>query len=357
LTSLKEKQEFIRLQSDVSVDRYFHLKAVTEVNREGSEELYLKGLLPEALYTSYRDLLEVMEHLYRAGARSWCDVGCGIGRSCFLWSWLFDDTESVGIECVEERLEEARSASRHLPRMKWICADYSAVDFKLPACDVYFLYVATGPRLDQFLAKLKKIPGSPWVVVIESHGDLKPRLNWESWWLPVSPGKFSLSSQRHDPWVSVYQKRAHHLIYELEDMWETRTGVLPDELARHPQPLGYLLSRSNLTQWELVIETQGELWTMDTLGLRWHNNTTLQGEFPQRLVNLSESRVGLRPIDERDPYHTFSKLRRQKSLLHIESKQGFHHEVEIRRIYLSPEPGLELSNGARVHLKDIVSWK
>ncbi|MBY0516980.1 MAG: class I SAM-dependent methyltransferase [Bacteriovoracaceae bacterium] len=354
-----EKIDFIKGQSTAQVDLFFNLKPISEVEREGHESLYLSGVTSEALYTSYQDLLEVMPWLYKQGARTWCDVGCGVGRSCLLWSWLTQE-RAIGIELVPERIEEARAAcrSKNLSQIHWIEGDFSSPSRALPESDVYFLYLATGPQLDALLAKIKKRSTPSWVVVIESHGDLKPRLQWEAWWLAPTANRFSLKSFRHDPWVQVYKTRPDHPVFHLEDSWETKSGLLPQDLALHPNPLGYLLTKSFLKNWEIVIDERGEKWTMETIGLAWHDMNTVQGHLPPRQVSWSRENIGLRRIPEEGQYAQWSAWRREERLFSYLTHQGISGQrVKLRKIIISPYDELEFSDGVRVKWEDIKKWE
>lgn len=353
----KDRELYVRHQTTAKLDQFFHLRPITDVPREGAEVYYLQGLSQEALYTSYHDLLETMNWLYQAGARSWCDVGCGVGRSCFLWTWLFDDTRSFGIELVPERLEEARAASRALRAQNnfWIEGDFAAPGFQLPDADVYFLYLATGPQLDALLEKLKRRPAPSYVVVIESHGDLKLRLQWEGWWLAPTAHRFALSSKRHDPWIQIYRTRPDHPVLALEEAWGVLTGLLPQDLALHPSPLGFLLSKSFQRNWEIVIEEAGEMWTMETLGLAWHGPQALQGKHPPRQLTWHQVTVGLRRIPEDAPYADWALWRRRENLVRYTTAEGeVRRALLIRKIVIAPKAWVEFSDGLRVEWKHLV---
>ncbi len=352
--NLLEKMSFIQEHNDDQLDHFFGITPVTDVVREGPEDLYLQGVSTLALYTSYRDLLEIMCQLHQRGARSWCDIGCGIGRSCFLWTWLFEDTSSTGIELVAERIEGARTQSMSA-RKTWLEADFAGPDFKLPMSDIYYIYLATGPRFDSLLKKIKKLPGHPSLVVVESHGDLKKRLAWESWWLMSTDLRFKLFSHRHDPWGSVYQKTGDSLFFQLEEKLELQTGILPSDLKKHPNPLGYILSKSNQKNWELVIEEEDKKWTMDALGVEWFDHQTLKGLNPPRQVSWDQCTIGLRLIPEGD-YRLFSQLRRDLSLLHVTWSQGVIEKVLIRKIFIQPEFVIEFSDGSRLERSEIKKW-
>lgn len=350
--NLNDKKEFIRTHTDEYLDQFFGLETTMDLTYEGPDDLYLQGLDPRALYTSYKDLLEIMETLYLQGLRSWCDVGCGIGRSCFLWTWLFEETTSVGVEQVRDRIDQARSHSL-LERMKWIEADFSNPEFKLPHTDIYYLYLATGPRFDGLLRKIKKIPGTPMLVVVESHGDMFQRLQWESWWLIQTDKRFRLDSRRHNPWGMVFQKSADSMFFQLEESFETKRGILPSELKKHPSPLSYLLTKSNQKNWEMVIDEQGEKWTMDTLGLEWFNAHTIKGQNPPRQVSWDQCTIGLRLIPEGE-YDFWSRLRRHSAALTLATRDQVFDQVRVRKIFIQPEFVVELSNGSRIKVNDII---
>lgn len=357
MRTLLEKRKFIEDHSNQVIDKFFNINPITDVSHTGPEELYLKGLTSDALYTSYADLIEPMIHLYNLGARSWCDVGCGVGRSPILWTWLFEDTKGFGIELVPERLEEARGATRGSPRNIWLESDFSSTSVALPECDIYFLYISTGPHLDLFLTKLKKLSRPSWIVVIESHGDLKPRLVWESWWLAPQSYRFPLKSHRHDPMGQVYLTKPSQLAFELELAWEGRLGLLPTDVMKHPSPMSYLLSKSSVKNWEIVIEEDSMMWTMDTLGLRWHDHQTVQGVYPTRQLRLGGMLFGLRQIPQDNPYAQWSNLRRQSSLINYSSHDEEVTNVSVRKIFINPELMLEFSDGKRVPASSIKKWE
>lgn len=352
----QEKIQYVTQQSDAVLDTFFQLRLITDVAHQGSDDLYLQGLTGEALFTSYHDVLSVMEWLHHQGARSWCDLGCGVGRTVLLWSWLFDDAQGVGVELVPERLQEARGAalSLGLGNTRWIEGDFSSPSVKLPKSDVYFLYLSTGPALDAVLEKIKKSAPQSWVVVIESHGDLKPRLQWESWWLAPQAQRFPLKSQRHDPWLAVYRVRSEHAAHALERSWEGKSGLLPHELSLHPSPLGYLLSKSFQRHWEVVIGEDGAQWTMETIGLRWHAFDTIQGQFPPRQFKWKPESIGVRHLPNDPTYSQWATWRRENTQLRYQLKNGETASgVVIRKIFVSPSPCIEFSNGRQVPVEEL----
>ncbi len=203
--------------------------------------------------------------------------------------------------------------------------------------------------------KLRRRATPSYVVVIESHGDLKPRLLWENWWLTPLAQRFNLTSKRHDPWIQVYRTRPDHPARALEDSWEGRSGLLPTELKLHPSPLGYLLTKSYQKNWELVISEAGAMWTMDTLGLSWHESQSVEGQYPRRVVKWGEVQVGLRRIPDERPYQQWSKWRRNQTKLRYKTLSGEGAEkVMLRKIIISPTCVLEFSHGLRVEWTQLV---
>jgi hypothetical protein len=182
---------------------------------------------------------------------------------------------------------------------------------------------------------------------VESHGDLKPRLVWEAWWLVPQAQRFKLQSHRHDPWLAVYQLRPSHPGLQLERSWEGRSGLLPEDLSRHPNPLSYLLGKSFHRHWELVVAEGEALWTMDTLGLSWHDPETLQGQHPPRQVQWRTGSLGLRRIPEEPEYQRLAQWRRNRVALDYGADSQTGQRVHLRKIYIAPELIVEFSNGAR----------
>ena len=353
----QDKIHFVSKQTDTGLDTFFQLRLITDVPHEGADDLYLKGLSGQALYTSYHDVLQAMEWLHAQGVTTWCDLGCGVGRTVMLWSWLHPECLGVGVELVPERLQEARGAAlaKGLSNTRWIEGDFASPSQPLPEADAYFIYLSTGPALDALLAKIKKRAKQCWVVVIESHADLKPRLQWEAWWLTPHPQRFSLSSHRHDPWLALYRVRSDHPALALERSWEIRSGLLPSELAQHPSPLGYLLSKSFQRHWEVVIQENGQQWTMETLGLRWHGSDVIQGQFPPRQFKFTIGDIGLRHLPDDGEYQQWAQWRRSSTQLSYATLQGVKAEGQVlRKIYLSPLVKLEFSNGQRVVANELL---
>lgn len=356
-----DRLSFLNSRNDQALDAFFGVQPITDVPREGHEGLYLHGLTTEALYSSYHDVAPVMEWLYAQGARSWCDIGCGAGRTPLLWSWLHPEARGIGIEIVPERVEAARAASRHsnLNNVQWMEGDFASPSLPLPEADVFFIYLATGPSLDALLEKIKRMSRASWVVVVESHGDLCPRLEWESWWLQPHAMRFPLRSQRHDPWVRLYRTRSVHAALALERSWEMRAGVLPSELLTHPSPLGYLLSKSYLLHWELVIGEGEEMWTMDTLGLKWHDHQTVQGIHPPRQVVWGRGTlVGLRHVPQDGAYGRWARLRRNGTKLRVRGLDAsVRSGLVLRKIMLAPREILEFSDGSRLEWNQLASME
>lgn len=349
--NIQEKIQFVLQQSDSRLDAFFQLRPITDVNHEGTEDLYLQGLTSEALYTSYKDVLGLMEWLKGQGVNRFCDLGCGVGRTVLLWSWLFPDAQGIGVELVPERLNEARSAglAKGLQNVNWVEGDFSSPSVELPKADVYFIYLSTGPALDALIDKIKKQSNNAWIAVIESHGDLKPRLQWESWWLVPHSQRFTLTSQRHDPWLALYKVNSTHPGFGLERSWDGRAGLMPSELELHPNPLSYVLSKSFQRHWELVIGENNEQWTMETLGVRWHGPLEIEGQFPPRQFKWIKGNIGLRHIPEQGEYGQWVKWRREGTFLSYISLQGEKAQnVLLRKIYVAPVTRLEFSNGRQI---------
>jgi SAM-dependent methyltransferase len=357
LKTLLEKIEFIRSHDDQKIDEFFNISAISLINRKGQSEFYLEDISPQALYSSYKDFLDVMLFLYQQGAKVWCDVGCGIGRSCFLWCFLFDDVESFGIEYVEERLEISRYATRKDARLHWIQGDFSSSEFNLPRADVFFLYIASGPFLDSLLQKIKKLSYDPMLYVIESHGEVIARLKWESWWLKELSKKFKLHSHRHCPWGQIYLVEHSSYAFELEASWECRDGLLPDELSMHPHIGSYLLTKSYQKNWELIIEESDLLWSMDTLGLTWFDSVSIQGSYPVRQLDFKRFRVGLRRIPSSRKYKKLVEMRRNSQRLDLLlANHERLSDIQLRKIFLKPEAMLEFSDGSQRFESDILQW-
>jgi trans-aconitate methyltransferase len=81
---------------------------------------------------------EVAPRLGTRRPRRILDLGCGCGDEAFLLASHFPDAEIIGIDISEANITEAREAAkiRAAPRVSFVCADYTAIDYPGGAFDL-----------------------------------------------------------------------------------------------------------------------------------------------------------------------------------------------------------------------------
>jgi tRNA G46 methylase TrmB len=114
--------------------------------REGS----YSNLSSEALLTSIADFQRIFESVE---IESWCELGAGYGLGTLLFSQLYPDKKSYGIEFEAARVQYAiKEASQKNSSAHFIHADL--LDCDIPLVQTYFFYFPTGPVLDRILFEL-----------------------------------------------------------------------------------------------------------------------------------------------------------------------------------------------------------
>lgn len=167
-----------------------------------------KGIDPEALCTRPEDILSILSDPLVTG--TWVDLGSGYGHTVMTYAEKFPDRKSVGVEKEEPRNEWAKA----LAREKELTCDFIQGDLltdDIPEGNTYFLYFPQGHVLDRILSFLSQRPVT--LVVIESHGDLFPRLEKEAW-LKLER-EIPLSSKRHNPLARIYRSTGEGKLHGL----------------------------------------------------------------------------------------------------------------------------------------------
>jgi hypothetical protein len=162
------------------------------------------------------------------------------------------------------------------------------------------------------------------LVIIESHGDLIPRIQLENWLLEVE--EVPLRSPRHYPSAKIF-KRTHS---------ERSAGLLPFTLSYKKQ---------------YALMTDGSIG--ETFGMEWVHDDRFEMETPPRTIFWRDVK-NLMILDE-FPFNVQKALllRREGELsfkLTSRSLTGF-----IRKIILNPSFQLEISNGEKVEWTEILT--
>lgn len=300
------KSSLLQLIASSRFDQKSDSDEVSE--REGS----YKGIRPEALYNTFEDFLSIFSSPFIGG--KFIDLGCGTGLSCLLYSALFPDRESIGIEFELSRLTPAKQfvEENDLQNCSFLHADL--LESKIPVGDTYFLYFPTGLVLDKILTELYIGERKFRLVVVESHGDLIGRIQKENWLQEI--GEISLHSPRHYPKAIVYER----------NFLKRRPSLLPHEISFQEK---YLILRDQC----------GE-WVADSYGLEWSGGENYDLRHPPRRIMWIEV-IAIRCLEDFP-----LKIR---ELLNQRKRGGFINGEIIRKIYLNT-PEVELSSGERINL-------
>lgn len=289
-----------------------HLSIEDEVlDRKGS----YRGLPKEALSTHPIDL----ENIFRSGfiQGTFVDLGCGTGETVLTYAELFPERSAVGVEFEKARIEAAKPFLRD--NAKLIHGDLLTCE--IPQGDTYFLYFPTGPVLDRILTTLYESKKQFHLIVIESHGDLIPRIKLENWLHEVA--EVPLISKRHYPSAKIFNRGP-----------ETRDeSLLPFTLSYQEK---FLLVHD---------------WIGETFGMEWTSETRFELQTPPRTIVWGDVKK-LMILDD------FSSLERRILLLRREGELVFDLKDKnitgfIRKIILKPTLAVEISNGEKVEWTEI----
>lgn len=297
-----------------------HQKIESEVSAQSNS---YRGLSPEALYTSDEDFLTIFHSKHVTG--TFCDLGCGTGRSALLYGLLFPERKSVGIEFEKARLDVGASFrdENAISNVELLLADL--LKAKLPVCDTYFFYFPTGHVLDRILTELSQMDHSFHVVVIESHGDLLPRVERENWLDCIE--EVPLKSVRHYPFAKIYKK----------------TNAKRDE-----KLLPLTLSYQNK-----YLFIGDEEWIGETHEMEWVEEERFELKYPPRTISWKEVRRIAEQEELSELFNFAVSLRRSGSLT-IKNETSTR-EGAVRKIITKPTFALELSSGEKVEWKEILT--
>ena len=277
-----------------------------------------QGLSKEALSTSVEDFAAIFSSPHIQG--TFVDLGCGTGEGVLLYGLTFPDRLAMGIEFEKARIDVAKKFA--LPNTTFLEGDLLKMD--IPKGDTYFLYFPTGPVLDRILSELYSSHQHFHLIVIESHGDLIPRLQLENWLEEIS--EVQLSSTRHYAKAKIYKRL---LIPRSENLF--------------PFTLSY--------QENFLLMTDD--WVGETLGMEWTAGERFELKTPPRTIQWNDVKKLMISDDFNSQEWTAISLRRQGELtfeLPDRILTGF-----IRKIILNPTLAIEISNGEKVEWTKILT--
>lgn len=286
-----------------------------------------KGLSAEALLTSAEDFKAIFEAL--PDTKIWIEPGSGHGLGPLLFAFLHPDKSAVGIEFESPRFEASVLLKKEsgLTNVTFECLDL--LDHDLPIGDTYFFYFPTGMVLDRILFFLKQRTDHFRLIAIESHGDLHPRLNKESWLKFVK--QIPLKQQRHHPFAVVYENG----------------GVVTSSLH------DFSFQKKNL----LIQDEDSSQWLGESYNLEWQGNDQYLLNLPPRSIRSHQVKNvwDLEQVERR--FHHALGLRKLGELK-FETSQGILLG-SLRKIFVTPTFRVEISSGHQVEWSQItkIFWE
>lgn len=125
------------------------------------------GLDFQILQTTYHDLKSIFEIIKPKNGECIIDLGAGYGRLGIFLQHFYPRTKFVGIELVQERVDEGNRILEKLKstNKKLIAFDLSELT-ELPAGDIFFIYdFGSVTHIKKILEILKHTPGRRLLVV------------------------------------------------------------------------------------------------------------------------------------------------------------------------------------------------
>jgi SAM-dependent methyltransferase len=277
-----------------------------------------QGLSKEALSTTVEDFAAIFSSPHVQG--TFVDLGCGTGEGVLLYGLTFPDRQAIGVEFEQARINEARKFA--LSNTTFLEGDL--LKMEIPQGDTYFLYFPTGPVLDRILSALYSTQLPFHLIVIESHGDLIPRLKLENWLQEIS--EVQLSSTRHYGKAKIYKR-------------------LP--IPRNENLLPFTLS------YQECFLLMNDDWVGETSGMEWTAGERFELKTPPRTIQWNDVKKLMISDEFTSQEWTVITLRRQGELtfeLPDRILTGF-----IRKIILNPTLAIEISNGEKVEWTKILT--
>lgn len=288
---------------------------------------HYKNLNPDALYTSYEDLLMIMKSSWVSG--SWVDLGAGVGQSALMYAFLYPEEMSYALEKDEARIQSGQRVRERLNLLNAHLIQADLLSAEIPDAETYFLYFPTGMILDRVLNEIRTKQNFQRIIAIESHGDLLPRLSKEPW-LKLS-GKLPLHAPRHHPEVHIFERTS------FLEQWG-------------PHQVSFLHSF-------LIIEDQNEMkWVGESYNLEWIGEDRYQLVYPPRTILWGQVKEVVSFSQLHPTIQFLVKLRQLSDLLFF--TKGAYILASIRKIEISPSFKVELSSGEWVEWSEIkgISW-
>ncbi len=294
---------------------------------ESSEELY-QGLNLDALYSSLPDL-EGLFHLIEIGG-DFLDLGGGVGFPALVYAQLHPDMNAFSLEKSFVRHEAGKRIKDHFNISNVFFMQADLLNCDIPDVEIYFLYFPTGFVLDRILDELVNKKRFRYLVAIESHGDLIPRL--------LIDGRFEvektfpLTAKRHLDHAYIFKKSA---------------GLISDPTFQ-------------LSYKDLILKIQSdndEIWLGLSKKLSWMKGNLFNLAHPPRTISSKEILEVMAESQLEEDVNFLLKIFKFNELKMI--TDDFICLGEIRKIIIYPEKRLEISSGQLIEWKKVkfIFWK
>lgn len=284
---------------------------------------HYKNLDPQALYTSLEDFYRIMTSPYCSG--TWVDLGAGVGESVLMYGSLFPERKAVAIERAYSRVVAGNTVRERLGLTNTEIQEGDLLSCEIPTADTYFLYFPTGHILDRVLVELRKIDFNS-LIVIESHGDLLPRLMKENWLQPI--GEIVLSSARHFPSAVVFSKVPATFQKSLHDVSFKQCCLF-------------------------IKDDENSEWIGESFELEWLKDDVFHLNIPPRTIQEKDV-IRIVGREELSPKLRLMMDIRRKGEVEIKVANRMFRGF-IRKILVKPAFRLELSSGEWIQWEDIQS--
>lgn len=295
-----------------------------EISTDKTENSYL-GLSYEALYTSKEDLELIFNDKNVTG--TFLDLGCGQGQTVLYYAIKFPDRKALGIEFQKSRFDFSVSIQDEFEIKNVHLIMDNLLSCKIPKADTYFLYFPSGYILDRVLTELYEGNNAFHLIVIESHGDLIPRIEKENWLELVQ--EIKLSSKRHYPKAKIYKR------------------LFCD---RDPNLRPHFFSFQKRF---LIIHDNEITWIGESFQMEWVGGDQFNLKNPPRTICWRDVKK-MMCFDDFDSLTKFVvSLRNLGELSFL--VEGFTIQASIRKIIMEPTFMIELSTGQRLQWEEISS--
>lgn len=126
--------------------------------------------------SSYSTLLNALREINPAKGSRFIDLGSGYGRAGLMVGLLRPDMDFIGYEYVPHRVEISNASAKNLDlqsHVHFFAQDLSALDFKVPDADIYYMYDPFTKETYQYVLDQLQIIGQRKSITIATKGNAR----------------------------------------------------------------------------------------------------------------------------------------------------------------------------------------